>query len=313
MKKKMLLLGLFVAVAFISIPLLQAVEKNVDMEAIDRENAQVRDRDLQLERMQAVMDAEGDTFTIGHNPAMQYSLDQLCNFNPNLVGPEDIMFEGDEMEGLDSAMALPSAYTGYYTSIKNQGNCGSCWAFAIVGSFEGAYYKKTGSAPNWSEQYVLDCNTQGYSCSGGFFSAQNMNCSPYGSRTETCYPYVAYKKTCSSSCSYVARATSWAYVGSSSGVPSTDAIKQKIYDKGLVAAACTADSYFQAYTGGCYSRNNTSSPNHAICLVGWDNSKCTTGAWRLKNSWGTGWGESGLMWIKYGVSKIGYAACYVNY
>jgi C1A family cysteine protease len=310
MKKKMLFV--MVCIAFVSIPLLQAVEK-VGMEATDRENGRVRDIDLQLQQMQAVMDAEGDTFTIGHNPAMQYSLDQLCTLNPNLVGPEDIMMEGNELEGLDSAMALPSAYTGYYTSIKNQGNCGSCWAFGIVGSFEGAYYKKTGSAPNWSEQYVLDCNTQGYSCSGGWFSAMNMNCSPYGARTESCYPYVAYKKTCSSSCSYVARATSWAYVGSSSGVPSTDAIKQKIYDKGLVAAACTADSYFQAYTGGCYSRNNTGSVNHAICLVGWDNSKCTTGAWRLKNSWGTGWGESGLMWIKYGVSKIGYAACYCNY
>jgi C1A family cysteine protease len=317
MKKKMWLLGLLVVVvtAFVCVPLLQAVEtaRNVEQDACQRENDQVEARELTLEQMQAVIDSEGYTFTIGHNPAMQYPLEQLCTLNPDLAGPEDILLEGDEMEGLDSAMALPSAYTGYYTSIKNQGSCGSCWAFSIVGCFEGAYKKKTGSSPNWSEQYVLDCNTNGYSCSGGWFTAMNMNCSPYGSRTESCYPYVAYKKTCSSSCSYVARATSWAYVGSSSGVPSTDSIKQKIYDKGIVSAAVTADSYFQAYKSGCYSRNNTGSINHAILLVGWDNTKCTTGAWRLKNSWGTGWGESGLMWIKYGVSRVGYAACYVNY
>ena len=310
MKKKMLFL--LVCVAFVSIPLLQAVEKT-GMEAIDRENRPARDIDLQLAEMQAVLDAEGATFTIGHNPAMQYSLDQLCNLNPALAGPEDIMMEGNELEGLASAMALPSSYTGYYTSIKNQGNCGSCWAFGIVGAWEGAYKRATGSSPNYSEQYVLDCNPYGYSCNGGWFTAMSMNCSPYGARNESCYPYVAYKKSCSSSCSYVSRASSWAYVGSSSGVPSTSSIKQKIYDKGIVAVACTADSYFQAYTGGCYTRNNTGSPNHAVCLVGWNDANCSTGAWRLKNSWGTGWGESGFMWIRYGYSKVGYAACYYNY
>ncbi len=311
--KKMLFL--LVCVAFVSIPLLQAVEKT-GLEAIDRENGPVRnerDIDLQLAEMQAVLDAEGHTFTIGHNPAMQYSLDQLCNLNPDLAGPEDLMYEGDEMEGLDYAAALPTSYTGYYTSIKNQGNCGSCWAFGIIGSWEGTYKRATGSSPNYSEQYVLDCNPYGYSCNGGWFTAMSMNCSPYGARNESCYPYVAYKKSCSSSCSYVSRASSWAYVGSSSGVPSTSSIKQKIYDKGIVAVACTADSYFQAYSGGCYSRNNTGSPNHAVCLVGWNDANCSGGAWRLKNSWGTGWGDAGFMWIKYGYSKVGYAACYYNY
>jgi C1A family cysteine protease len=102
-------------------------------------------------------------------------------------------------------------------------------------------------------------------------------------------------------------------VGSSSSVPAVSAIKQKIYDYGSVAAAVYADSYFMAYTSGCFSRNASGSPNHAIILVGWDDSRCTTGAWRLKNNWGTGWGESGFMWIKYGVQKVGYAANYVVY
>jgi C1A family cysteine protease len=309
------LLGLvvvLVSAVFVCLPALQAIETSneIEQDASQRENDQAEAISLQLEQMQAVLECEGHTFTIGHNPAMQYPLDQLCTFNPDLAAPDDILHEGNEMEGLDYAMALPTSYTGYYTSIKNQGSCGSCWAFAIIGSFEGSYKRKTGSSPNFSEQYILDCNTQGYSCSGGYFSAQNMNASPYGARNESCYPYVAYKKSCSSSCSYVARISSWAYISGSSSVPTTSAIKQKIYDRGIVAAAVTADSYFQAYTGGTYTRNNTGSPNHAICLMGWDDSR---GAWRLKNSWGTGWGESGFMWIKYGVSKVGYAACYNNY
>lgn len=316
MKKRLWLLGLLVVVvstAFICIPLLQAIEttNDVEQDACQRENDRAEELNFRLEQMQTVLDSEGHTFTIGHNPAMQYALEQLCTLDPDLAGPEDILLEGtDDMEGLDYAMALPSVYTGYYTSIKNQGSCGSCWAFSVVGCFEGSYKRKTGSSPNFSEQYVLDCNPYGYSCNGGWFSAQNMNKSPYGARNESCYPYVGYKKSCSSACSYVARVSSWYYVGSSSGVPSTSYIKQKIYDKGCVAAAVTADSYFQAYRSGVYTRNNTGSVNHAIILMGWGDSK---GAWRLKNSWGTGWGESGFMWIKYGVSRVGYAANYVNY
>jgi cathepsin L len=53
-----------------------------------------------------------------------------------------------------------------------------------------------------------------------------------------------------------------------------------------------------------------SSINHAVILCGWDDAK---GAWLLKNSWGTGWGENGFMWIKYGCNKVGYGACYAIY
>jgi len=116
------------------------------------------------------------------------------------------------------------------------------------------------------------------------------------------------KTTCKTTCAYAYRATSWAYCGTSSGVPSTTSIKTGIYNYGSVAAAVYANSTFQAYKSGTYNTCVSSSPNHAICLVGWDDAK---GAWRLKNSWGTSWGESGLMWIKYGCNKVGYAACYV--
>jgi hypothetical protein len=266
-----------------------------------------------LEKMRAVMAADGDTFEIGENPAMYYSIDQLCNFKPELAGPEDLereTFEGD----IDYVMALPTSFTGKCGAVRNQGSCGSCWAFGIIGAIEGQWAYQTGTYYDFSEQYLLDCNSYGYSCSGGFFSAFNDCKSNKYFKYESCYPYVGYKKTCtaSSSCNadYI---SSWYYIGTSSSVPTSSAIKQKIYDHGAVAAAVYVDSYWQAYTSGCFSRNATGSPNHAIVLCGWNDATCTTGAWKLKNSWGTSWGESGFMWIKYGVQKVGYAACYCNY
>ncbi|MGE5342683.1 MAG: C1 family peptidase, partial [Candidatus Omnitrophota bacterium] len=75
-----------------------------------------------------------------------------------------------------------------------------------------------------------------------------------------------------------------------------------------VAAAVYANSTFQAYTSGCFSGTASGTVNHAIVLCGWDTTACTTGAWKLKNSWGTGWGVSGYMWIKYGSQQVGYKA-----
>jgi C1A family cysteine protease len=284
----------------------------------DRENPGMFDRDVQMAgriaQMRATLAAEGHTFEIGMNEAMNYSLDQLCTLKPELAGPQDAANE--TREDMNTVMALPAAYTGYCGTIRNQGSCGSCWAFSIIGQIESQWRKVVGTYYDFSEQYLLDCNSYGYSCSGGWFSAFTDCTYPKYFKYESCYPYVGYKKTCTapSSCN-ADYCSSWYYVGSSSGVPATSSIQQKIYDEGAVAAAVYADSYVQSYKSGCFTRNASGSCNHAIVLCGWDNNKCGTGigAWRLKNSWGTSWGESGYMWIKYGCQKVGYAACYGNY
>jgi hypothetical protein len=93
-----------------------------------------------------------------------------------------------------------------------------------------------------------------------------------------------------------------------------DAIKNAIYNYGPVSAAVCVGPVFEMYRGGIYSTDESSycngSINHAVSLVGWNDAENT---WILRNSWGTGWGESGYMRIARGVSNIGYGASYVVY
>ena len=294
----------------------------VVMVQADRENPRSLERDTQLmariAEMRATLAREGHTFEIGMTEAMNYPLEQLCTLNPKLAGPVDI--EHENIEGINGIRntdtiivpALPPLYTGYCGTIRNQGSCGNCWAYAIIGQIEALYRQVTGVYYDFSETFLTYCNSFGYGCNGGWFNAYD-DC--------TCPNYFKYEGTwlpgmsCYDPIGDAGCLSSWAYVGSSYGVPTTSAIKQKIMDKGAVAAAVYADAYFQAYTSGCFTRNVGVSPNHAIILCGWDDNKCGTGigAWKLKNSWGTAWGMAGFMWIKYGCQLVGYGACYGNY
>ena len=283
-------------------------------------------------RLQSDVQAKGLTFTVGLNPAMQYDLKQLCGTRLELR-PADyqahaeggyLNFEQPEAEG---SVAYPQAYLGWFSSVKDQGQCGSCWDFSTIATLEAAALKKHGAPQGkvnadgsittsgditiLSEQQVLSCNPFGYSCNGGFYAfdmlmPKNAGQSGYyaGAIPASDFPYVAQQSTCSfgTPAAYTP-VSQWGYVGSGDGIPSVNAIKAAIYRYGSVSAAVAADGYFQAYTGGVFNDPVKSTEiNHAIALVGWDDTK---GAWLLKNSWGPRWGVNGFMWIKYGTALVG--------
>jgi hypothetical protein len=305
MKKWMLsLLVVAVVAMLISVPS-QALQRG---EMQDRTEKQGK-LQAQLESLQAEIEANGYTFTVGYNPAVQYSLEQLCTFRPDLPLPA---FHRDApvVNLPDRATDLPYAYTGYYTPIKNQGACGSCWAFASIGLFESVILKNDVVTVDLSEQYMLSCNPWGWGCGGGYWP-NDMLVDP-GAAMEDCFPYVADEVPCKDTCATPYQIQSWAFVTEDNVVPDTDLIKQAIYTYGAVSAGVYVDHWFQMYTGGvlnrCKRRVNWS--NHAIILCGWDDAK---GAWLLKNSWGPGWGENGFMWITYGCNKVGDGANYFIY
>jgi cathepsin L len=199
------------------------------------------------------------------------------------------------------------------TSVKDQGACGSCWAFGTVGAFEGSWRVFNGQVINASEQDILDCNPWGYSCEGGWWAFQQLIDS--GVASEACYPYTHIKGPCHS-VARLYKAVAWAYVGTDQEIPSVAQMKRYLCTYGPLGVAVRVTPAFQAYTGGVFNEGASGNINHAVTLIGWDDTKQ---AWLIKNSWGTGWGsaceygsELGYMWIHYNSNSIGYAASWVR-
>lgn len=309
MRKTFLFFSL--AIVFISLILAAGINGST------KENE--KDWEAILAELRKEIREKGYTYTVDYNESCKYSFDQLCGFKPYIA------FGNQDNQGLESSnnlrgtRALPNRYIGYYTSVKNQGGCGSCWAFCMVGSVEGLFVKTMGTEENLSEQWLLDCNPWGWDCGGGFINYYMfLN---EGAITETCYPYVGYKKPCNHSCPHLYFIYSWAWVRNSYSVPPVDDIKQAILDYGSVAVGIYSSTYaFQTYSGGVFNNCISMDPDHCVVLCGWDDS---LGAWLLKNSWGPTWGgvdidesgtvdpdERGFMWIVYGCNNVGYAAAY---
>jgi C1A family cysteine protease len=309
LKQKWVLGCLVVAVlaVFISLTSLQAVQKGEPTDPVTK-RAQIK---AELETMRAEIAANGYTFTVGVNPAMQYDLNQLCSLNTNLTLPTLHMTTAPvDLRPLASPAELPDAYTGYATSVKNQGACGSCWAFAAVGLMEHMILKVDGIEVDLSEQHLVSCNPWGWGCNGGFWP-NDMLVDP-GAMMESCFPYSATDEPCNETCPTPYAIQSWAFVTEDWVVPSVTEIKQAIYTHGSVQVGVYADRWFQRYTSGVFNkcRRRVNYTNHAVILVGWDDAK---GAWLMKNSWGTGWGENGYMWIAYDCNRIGEGANYFIY
>jgi len=224
-------------------------------------------------------------------------------------------------------LGLPEAFNwcdnGGCTPVKNQGGCGSCWAFATVAPLESNIKIKNGVEENLAEQYLVSCNTDGWGCDGGWWAHDYHwwkippSESEAGAVLEEEFPYQANDVPCCGSCpfNHPYELDSWSWVGEGSGVPSVEDLKQAIYTYGPISAAICAGSAFGSYGGGIFETDETCTfgVNHAVALVGWDDSQGTNGVWILRNSWGTGWGESGYMRIGYGVSNVGYSANYIVY
>jgi hypothetical protein len=175
-----------------------------------------------------------------------------------------------------------------------------------------------GVARDLSEQYLVSCNTNGWSCDGGFYAHDYhwWRIPPgepdAGAVNEGDFPYQALDVACNPPHTHHEKIYSWSYIGS--GIPSVDEIKQAIYTHGPVGASICAGPVFGDYESGVYQTDESSEcnggTNHAIVLVGWDDSQ---GIWYLRNSWGTWWGENGYMRIKWGTSNVGRNANYVEY
>ena len=270
-----------------------------------------------IARLREQGEREGWTFVVGENAATGYSLDQLCG----LKEPENWRLSAT-FDDLSVTRTLPEAFDWRQASnlppIRNQGGCGSCWAFATIGALECNINILDGVAEDLSEQWLVSCNHSGWSCDGGWFAHDyhwwmTDECDSTGAVLEADFPYDAWDAPCSCPDPHPYHIESWAYIGTSYGIPSIAQIKQAIMEYGPVSVAVAVNGAFQGYNSGVFNGCSGSQLNHAVVLVGWDDNQGPDGVWFLRNSWGPGWGEDGYMRIPYNCSMVGYAACYVNY
>lgn len=255
------------------------------------------------------------------NAAALYSIDELCG----LKMPDD-WYVNAKFDTCTPSNSLPDYFdwrdevTGGLPSIKNQGSCGSCWAFGTIASLECNIKIKDGVEEDLSEQWLVSCNQDGYSCSGGWWchdyfmeNGKTDPCGDSGAVLEEDFPYSASNEPCNCPYPHEYFIEDWAYVGDPNGVATVDQIKQAIYDYGVVSVAVCVNTAFHNYNGGVFSGPNCSNINHAVALVGWDDNQGSDGVWFLRNSWGSDWGEDGYMRIEYGVCSVGYRTVRIRY
>jgi len=186
---------------------------------------------------------------------------------------------------------------GYVTPVKDQGQCGSCWAFSSTGSLEGQHFRKTGSLVSLSEQNLVDCSTENAGCNGGDMQlAYDYIKSNKGIDTESSYPYQARDRTCRYNAANVG-ATITGYEVLPSG--DEDALVNALASVGPIAIAIDASQFsFQFYSGGVYveedCRNGDYDLDHAVLAVGYG-TESEGDYFLVKNSWGTGWGLDGYI------------------
>ena len=274
----------------------------------------VENPEMELEKIRNYIDQEGLNWTADLNPlVIEYSPEELNNLT-GLVLPEN--WEESWASHLrpdyfnKSAKDLPAYFnwedSGKITPVKSQGGCGSCWDFAATAALEAIYYIRRGVELDLSEQAVLSCVTPGHGCQGGWMEDAYNFFWTYGAIDESNMPYQANDDVPCTAINYPALAKVDDWIAVPRG---REYIKMAVMEAPVALAfQVYYDLYY--YSGDCYSHPGfTEDVNHAILVVGWDDNMCNgEGAWRCKNSWGSGWGDDGYFWIHYDQCNFGVGA-----
>jgi len=250
--------------------------------------------------------AKDNTYTLGVNQFSHLSIEEFkAQFTGGRGGSalsSDDAHLGELEVGEIASDVDWSTDKSVVNPVKDQGQCGSCWAFSAVGTVESAYALAAGKLGSYAEQQLVDCSTNGGSegCNGGFNQYGISYIGSTGIAAESSYPYKAVDGTCRASS--VSKALAKGAVAGYKSVGKNNAALQSAITSGPISVTVDADNSWQSYRSGVLSKNCGlfGQIDHAVIAVGYDTSADT---FKIRNSWGASWGEAGYVRISNSVSN----------
>lgn len=238
-----------------------------------------------------VENSKNNTYTLGVNQFAHLTNEEfVAQFtggeNGSALGLDDANL--GELEIGDRAGSVDwSTNKGVVNPVKNQGQCGSCWAFSAVGTVESAVALASGKLGSYAEQQLVDCDHQSNGCSGGYNQLGMKYIGEAGLCSESGYPYKGKDGTCADQCSKELAA---GVVTGYQAVKKSNAGLESALNTQPVSVTVHAGLSWQLYFGGILSHQCglVQQPNHAVIAVGYD-----ADSFKIRNSWGKLWGERG--------------------
>merc|ERR1711998_800943 len=251
--------------------------------------------------------AKGNTYTLGVNQFTHLSLEEFQNQFTGAKGGSALGSDDAHLGELEVRSEIAdsvdwSTDRSVVNPVKDQGQCGSCWAFSAVGTVESAYALAAGKLGSYAEQQLVDCDTTGGSegCNGGFNQYGISYIGSTGIAAESSYPYTATDGKCRASS--VSKELPAGTVAGYQSVAKTNAGLQSALNSAPVSITVDADNSWQSYRSGVLSKSCGlfGQIDHAVIAVGYDSSADT---FKIRNSWGSSWGEAGYVRISNSVSN----------
>ena len=253
------------------------------------------------------------TYELGVNAFTDISRSEFSSvYLSNSYSPHNMPLVRQTRYPNDVPSTIDWRASGWVTDVKDQQQCGSCWAFSAVGAIEGQHANVTGKLVSLSEQNLVDCS-YGYGCEGcggGWPEAAMRYVEKNGGLdTEVSYPYTADDGSCAYN-----KSESGGYVTKTHNVTSGDmnALYSAIARIGPISVAIDAESDFQFYSAGIFSSTECSSEmlDHAVLAVGYGISPGKQKYIIVKNSWGSDWGMNGYIYMSAEIPNMcGIASC----
>lgn len=232
---------------------------------------------------------------------------QLLSMDPPEAEALAISAESIQAAGVAAPSSTTPDWSLVLPDVKDQGPCGSCWAFGTTAVVEAGHFIGTGEVLPLSEKQLVDCNYNAvagnWGCDGGWYDEAFKYVIKNGLAANTTYPYAPLRATCPAKLPAAA-----SKLASYKGLPANDeASMLAALANGPIAVAVTADDAWFSYAGGVYSSTACSGTvNHAVVIVGAGvDGSTNTPYWLIRNSWGATWGEGGYIRLLRGAGGAG--------